>query len=124
MNNIERKIIIRDAITKSQKKNIKLSNQTWGIFWDKKNYRWSIDKKNACCCALSCVVLEYQNKLNRKVSHKEYMIETILEVELSWIRSFIRGFDGFEKCEMDADAYDLGLSLRDGLVNDIQKELF
>src|SRR5271170_6972350 len=105
----DRETIIRDAIKIASDKNIKLSIQAWGIEFSEKKERW-IPKKDQKCCALGCVLLEYQNKLNLRSTRdwRSLSIETILECDTEWVRSFQRGFDGYNRTDTDQDSYDLG----------------
>jgi hypothetical protein len=113
----DREQIIRSAIKAATDKNIKLSIQTWGVFWSEKDGRW-IPKKDQKCCALSCVILECQDKLPRKTDWREYTIRAILECNVQWIESFLRGFDGYPRCKYEYEfAYELGLLLQEELIN-------
>jgi hypothetical protein len=118
MNDGDREELIRTAIKSAVAKGITLSIQTWGVVWDGKNKTWAA-KKDQKCCALGCVMLEFQDKLPRKVDWRNWTVETILECDTVWVRSFQKGFDRYEKSELDATtfAYDLGFLLSEELID-------
>ena len=124
INDGDREQIIRDAIKSAQAKGIALRLQGWGVVWhDKKG--WIPNKQNSCC-ALGCVLLEGQDKIQRKLNWRSWTIETILGCDADWIRSFQRGFDRYERVKSDDGmfAYDLGMLLSEELIGkDAQTKL-
>lgn len=120
----EREEIIRLAVAKAKDKNLKLSICSWGVEWSKTKDQW-VPQKNQKCCALSCVILEYQDTLPRKLDWRAWTIESILGCDSDWISSFIRGFDGYPKTVYDGPtfAYDLGFLLSDELVRNTQLKM-
>lgn len=117
LNDGDRETLIRAAIKSATDKNITLSIQSWGIEFSEKKERW-VPKKEQRCCALGCVILECQDKLNLKSMRdwRSISIERILECDTEWVRSFQKGFDGYPRTDSDQDSYDLGFMLKDELV--------
>lgn len=108
----DREQIIRTAIHACQVKGIGLYHSGWGIYWNQSKKRWA--PKHPACCALACVILEYQDKLPRKLDWRNWTLENILNVESEWVRNFQLGFDGYDKSAYDdgSFAYELGKLFR------------
>ena len=118
-NDGDREEIIRNAIKSATDNNIVLCIRSWGITWSDNKERW-VPKKDQKCCALSCVVLEYQDSVKNVGDWRSLTLETLLKCDTEWIRMFQRGFDGYPRTDADQNAfpYDLGFMLRDELVKD------
>ncbi len=124
-NDGDREQLIRSAVKGATNKGIQLTAQTWGVVWSKKDKRW-VPKSDQKCCALSCVILEYQDNLARRlIDWREYTLQTLLDCNANWIASFISGFDGHAIGEGSYGfSYELGLILRDELTSGLPQQTF
>lgn len=114
MINGEREELIRAAIKKCLDKGVKLGIQCWGLYWNKTKKRYE-PRKDATCCALSCVLLANQDTLREnEIGWRAFSLRKLLETDEHWIHSFQQGFDAYSMTKLDdEDAYMLGKLMRE-----------